>query len=175
MSYGNYGQHEGAPKRGGSGIMFLVMLFIGGFIMMNFLQQPGNVNPGESIPDRSTERGGYERSDYDRNQANPIGQVESKGGIYGAEQAERPATHPDASDWDMDTDIVKQPNTPATTGGKSKRTERGDWAMEETPVGDRKNKKPSFNLSNPTDDSKPVSKSTTNGDWVGEEVDVDKK
>lgn len=168
MSYGNSGQYAGAPKRRGSGVMFLVMLFVGGFFIMNFLRQQGAENPGQNVPDRSTQRD-IGSADYDRGPINPIERTESKGGIYGAGQAERPAIHPDASDWDMDTDSSKRASTSARTTEAPKRTERGDWAMEEAPAGGKKNE-PSFNLSNKTGDS-PVSKSTTNGDWVAEEVD----
>lgn len=84
------------------------------------------------------------------------------------EPAQRVETHPDASDWSMEgVDAVpsQQPGRDSNVGNKSKRSESGDWAMEE--VGGSRND-PDQKRSVPANN--PDSKSTRQGDWGMEEV-----
>ena len=165
MSYGNYG---GQPRRGGPSMIFLVLLFIGGFFIMNFLRTQGSSSPnGVQIPDRR-EQNDYQPGDFETQRGIGRNEVEPKGGIYGEDHAERPASHPDAGDWSME-DVKSEKVSNKSRQPKSERTDRGDWTIEEVPTGDKKD--PQFNVSKSNQDSKPKSKSTKRGDWELEEVD----
>ena len=164
MSYGNHG---GQPKRGGSGIMFLVMLLVGGFFIMNFLRTQGSVDRGSQMPDDGQPRGGYVDDNYGPPQINRPA-AEPKGGIYGEGQAERPATHRDANDWDMQEVNSQSRKTSGQRRPVTNQTEQGDWSIEEVPTDAKQ--EPRFNLSNPAEVDTPSSKSTKSGDWELEEI-----
>ena len=165
MSYGN--PSEATPNRSGSGIMFLVMLFVAGVFIMNLLRQQGN-SPGGNLPNGSGQ-GEYAPVEYE-NEPSAENGTDSQGGIYGKGRGERPATHPDAGDWDMqDVQTSKHHAVEVDKNERSNRTtENGDWSMEQVPTKDKKSQH--FNVSK-KGSQKPKSKSTRNGDWELEEVD----
>lgn len=100
------------------------------------------------------------------NPVGPAGPVNAPIQGPGFEQpaAGRVEKHPDAADWSLDAVPSKQQpkQNLEKYNAKSKRSQSGDWGMEEVPADSKDSS------------AKPESKSTQQGDWGLEEVESKK-
>jgi len=143
----NIGQKQGPGF--GSCLLFLIIVGVAGFVLLgggisNGPNPNGNVGPagGTGPGNEPIQDLGFEQP--------PTGRVEQ---------------HSDASDWALDSVPSKQSDKNSqnseSTSVRSKRSESGDWGMDEVPIDSKK-----------SDSSvKPDSKSTQQGDWEMEEVE----
>lgn len=153
-------------------MMFVVIAAIG-FYLFTTMQKARQAQP--NIDDRPSSRIPGEQADHQ----GPYGDS-----VYQKPEQSRPELHPDRSDWDMEevpTGRRAESNAveldlgdPDGKDRKGKRTDKGDWSMEEVYDEDEiaLPGEAGFKASNSVE-KKPKTKSTRKGDWELEEVDND--
>ena len=151
----SYGAPQKRRAAGGGGLVFLIILGIGGYLLFsNLMAGPA---PDGGILQPSTEQGSsVERTENERQREldNMIG------------NEPLPPKKRAAEGWDMtDVDIDNPTKDPAAGSAQSKTTQSGDWEMSEVD-GENKGTGIRFGESKPQSDPTKTKK----GDWEMEEV-----
>lgn len=150
----SYGSSPAPGKKAGGGLIFLIIIGIGAYLLLSSRGPAGNQNNAGPGLDRSAD---YDLPDTDRQPARSSGLEEFGGGgdFDPAAQSAR------SSDWAIE-DATPEKSSPAVKNGNASGTANGDWSIKD--ASGKKSDDNQFQFSQPATGSN-KSSNTVGGDW----------